>query len=400
VGTHINDIIMPTVQQPRRGATRRVLKAAGLALGAVLVSSQAQGAYAADGAVTAESTCSTMGYIGEVNSETNGDGLCACKLGYSDNQGAGASSPVTSPPLDCKYCAPGYYLKIAKGTTLDNTGFGAVCAEIDQTKLHSTTVNAAPKGAEVADVKNTNVAQAPTSANDGNFCAAGHYGTATGFDGTGCTACPVGGSSVAGSSLVTGCVPDCSSLTVAKDSDGTTPLSAGDGIQLVTSPSTGKLDDCETAPGYYLHVQADDADTAGALEIHKAPANFYARGQQNVVHGIAYPEPASANMVADTSPYVLVSACPTNSNSFAGSSLLDDCACEANFYPSLNACVACASGTTRAGTVSVTGTATCSAAASPTAASPTAASPTAESAGASTPIAVALAAAAAVPLLL
>jgi len=81
-----------------------------------------------------------------------------------------------------------------------------------------------------------------------------------------------------------------------------------------------------------------------------------------------------------------VTACPTNSNSFAGSSLLADCECAANFYPSNNACVTCASGTTRAGTVSVTGTATCSA--------------DADSAGASTPIAVALATAAAVPLLL
>ena len=83
-GTHINEIIMPTVQQPRRGATRRVLKAAGLALGAVLVSSQAQGAYAADGAVTVVSTCNSA--TTQVNSEPNGDGQCACKIGYSDRQ--------------------------------------------------------------------------------------------------------------------------------------------------------------------------------------------------------------------------------------------------------------------------------------------------------------------------
>jgi len=419
VGTQINDIIMSTVQQPRRGATRRVLKAAGLALGAVLVSSQVQGAYAADGDPTAVSSC--FNYVDEVNSEANG-GLCACKIGYSDIQGAGASSPASSPPKDCKYCAPGYYLKTPKSTTLDNTGVGAVCGEIDQTKLHSTTVNAAPKGAEVADVKNQNVAQAPTSANDGNFCAAGHYGTATSFDGTGCTACPFGGSSVAGSSLVTMCIPDCSSLTVAKDSDGTTPLSAGDGIQLVTSPSTGKLDDCETAPGYYLKVKATDADTTGALEIHKTPANFYAPGQQNIVHGTAYPMPASANMVADTSPNALVIACPfggvsdaassavtdcdpdcseTNTNSGAVADGFGTCQCAANYYGSFpvdatggtsaaasTGCTACpAGGTSTAGTASSSGC---------TAPPPT----TADSAGATTPIAVALATAAAVPLLL
>ena len=84
---------------------------------------------------------------------------------------------------------------------------------------------------------------------------------------------------------------------------------------------------------------------------------------------------------ADASP----TPCPENSDSAAGSTELADCECAANFYPSNNACVACATGTTREGTVSVTGTATCS---------------TADSAGATAPIAVALAAAAAVPLLL
>jgi len=414
---------MPTVQQPRRGATRRVLKLAGLVLGAVLVSSQVQGAYAlTDGDPTAATTCPTVGG-NDVNSELQ-NGNCACKIGYSDVQGAGPSAPLSSEPKDCKYCAPGYYLKAPKPTTQDTTGSGAICGEIDQTKLHSTTVIAVNIG---ADVKNVNVAQAPTSDNDGNFCAAGHWGTATKFDGTGCSACPVGGSSVAGSSLVTMCIPDCSSLTVAKDSDGTTPLSAGDGIQLVFPPSTGKLDDCETAPGYYLKVKATDADTAGSLEIHKAPANFYAPGQQNVVHGTAYPMSASANMVADTSPNALVSACPfggvsdagssavtdctpdcseTNTNSGAVADGFDTCQCAANYYGSPEdatggtsaaasaGCTACpAGGTSTAGTASSSG---CTAPPPTTAASPT----TADSAGATTPIAVALATAAAVPLLL
>jgi hypothetical protein len=408
---------MPTVQQPRRGATRRVLKAAGLALGAVLVSSQAQGAYAADGAVTVQSSCGGAG--SHVNSEANGDALCACKPGYSDRQLLEASDPTsTRPQLDCRYCAPGYYLKTPRvlPDTIDTTGHGAVCGEIDQTKLHSTTVNAADIG---SDVKALLSAQAPTSVND---CAAGHYGTATGFDGTGCTACPVGGSSAAGSSAVTGCVPDCSSLTVAKDSDGITTLSAGDGIQLVTSPSTGKLDDCETAPGYYLYLQANDADTAGPLQIHKAPANFYAPGQQNVVTGANYFMMASANMVADSSPNALVSACPFGGVSDAASSAVTDCdpdcsetnadsgavadglgmcQCAANYYGSFPVdamggtsaaasagCTACpAGGTSTAGTASSSGC---------TAPPPT----TADSAGATTPIAVALATAAAVPLLL
>ena len=404
---------MPTVQQPRRGATRRVLKAAGLALGAVLVSSQARGAYAADGAATDLSTCS--GVQDQVNSEPNGDGNCQCKLGYSDRQAFVASDPSPSlPQLDCRYCTPGYYLKTPRTDTQANTGEGAVCGEIDQTKLHSTST------APPADVKTTGSAQAPS--NTKNDCAAGHYGAATSFDGAGCTACPFGGSSDAGSSAVTGCTPDCSSLTVAKDSDGITPLSAGDGIQLVTSPSTGKLDDCETAPGYYLYLQANDADTAGPLQIHKAPANFYAPGQQNVVTGANYFMMASANMVADSSPNALVSACPFGGVSDAASSAVTDCdpdcsetnadsgavadgfgtcQCAANYYGSFpvdamgGTSAAASAGCTAcpAGTVSTEGTTASSGCTAPP---PT----TADSAGATTPIAVALATAAAVPLLL
>jgi len=199
-------------------------------------------------------------------------------------------------------------------------------------------------------------------------------------------------------------------------------LSAGDGIQLVTSPSTGKLDDCETAPGYYLYLQANDADTAGPLQIHKAPANFYAPGQQNVVTGANYFMMASANMVADSSPNALVSACPFGGVSDAASSAVTDCdpdcsetnadsgavadglgmcQCAANYYGSFPVdamggtsaaasagCTACpAGGTSTAGTASSSGC---------TAPPPT----TADSAGATTPIAVALATAAAVPLLL
>ena len=180
--------------------------------------------------------------------------------------------------------------------------------------------------------------------------------------------------------------------------NGQIDATTGGAIQTSSANNGGSatFDICVTAPGHYLYSVAS-ADTAIAgIRIEKAPANYYAPGQQNVVNGAVYNVAATANMAADSSSNALVTACPTNSNSYAGASLLDDCECAANFYPSNNACVACASGTTRAGTVSVTGTATCSAAASPTAASPTAA----ESAGASTPIAVALAAAAAVPLLL
>ena len=290
MGTHINDIIMPTVQQPRRGATRRVLKAAGLALGAVLVSSQAQGAYAADAVATAVSSCDTA--TTQVNSEVY-DGRCECRIGYSDNQGAVASSPSLTTVLDCRHCALGYYLKTASG------GVGSVCAQIDLTKLHSSTVNAANIGANVIT---SSLAQAPTSANDGDFCAAGYYGTATSFGGTGCTACPFGGSSVAGSRAVTDCDPDCS------------------------------------------ETNADSGAVADGFGTCQCAANYYG----------SFPVDAMGGTLAAAS---------------AG-------------------CTACpAGGTSTAGTASSSGC---------TAPPPT----TADSAGATTPIAVALATAAAVPLLL
>ncbi len=128
--------------------------------------------------------------------------------------------------------------------------------------------------------------------------------------------------------------------------------------------------------GYYIATVAFNAatsntDTSG-LVCTQVPANKYFTTTTTTPLEVTTAEAPTA--------------CPNDSTSTAGSTVLADCECAANFYPSSNTCVACASGTTRAGTVSVTGTATCSAAA--------------ESAGASTPTAVALAAAAAVPLLL
>jgi len=188
--------------------------------------------------------------------------------------------------------------------------------------------------------------------------------------------------------------------------NGQTDATTGGAVQpsSATNDGTADFSICVTAPGHYLYSVASAATAIAGIRIEKVPANYYAPGQQNVVNGAVYNVAATANMAADSSSNALVTACPTNSNSFAGSSLLDDCMCAANFYPSNNACVACASGTTRAGTVSVTETVTCSGGAtSPTTADSAggATSPTtADSAGASTPIAVALATAAAVPLLL
>jgi hypothetical protein len=159
------------------------------------------------------------------------------------------------------------------------------------------------------------------------------------------TACPSDSTSTAGSVAIGDCKCDAGYKATT-----TGCASCPDNTDWITAPSIGADTFCEESlAGYYA---------------------VYGNG-------------------ADASP----TACPENSDSAAGSTELADCECAANFYPSNNACVACATGTTREGTVSVTGTATCSGGA-------TSPSATADSAGASTPIAVALATAAAVPLLL
>ena len=139
---------------------------------------------------------------------------------------------------------------------------------------------------------------------------------------------------------------------------------------LVTSPEGSTTSAaCVTKPGVGITTKSD---IDGSVVVGTVTGGNYAPGGA-VLKGSAS---SDDNGIAE---------CPENSDSAAGSTELADCECAANFYPSNNACVACATGTTREGTVSVTGTATCS---------------TADSAGATAPIAVALAAAAAVPLLL
>jgi len=198
--------------------------------------------------------------------------------------------------------------------------------------------------------------------------------------------------------FVTGGTVDCANLWFV---DSTGVLTYGDngngntathsqGLAVNKAGLTGapaSFSDCKVAPGYYLSVVATSASDGDNLKILPTPANFFSAAS-STVEVLTYAstpgtwDGSTATALAGTG----VTKCPDNSNSPAFSTALADCECAANFYPSNNACVACASGTTRAGTVSVTGTATCSGGA--------------DSAGASTPIAVALATAAAVPLLL
>ena len=150
-----------------------------------------------------------------------------------------------------------------------------------------------------------------------------------------------------------------------------------------TDPATA-FEDCKVASGYYLAAGAAGSDDGASLVVKKVPADFYSTVTSTVEVLLYADSPATwdgadASALAGTG----VTKCPANSKSPAGSAQIGDCVCDDGYVAGLGAqqCVS----------FSVTATA---------AATPAAGSPAAESAGASTPIAVALAAAAAVPLLL
>jgi len=185
----------------------------------------------------------------------------------------------------------------------------------------------------------------------------------TAYDNAQLFLCPFGGSSAAGSSALTDCTPDCSDAAFAVD---------------------GSTGNCQCAAGYYGTADGTTTDGTGC--------NACPFGGTTLTAG--------SSALTDCAP----DCATTNTNSGAVANG-GTCECAANYYGSpLDAggvttaaastgCTACSAGTTStAGTTASSGC---------TGASPTAASPTAaDSAGASTPIAVALAAAAAVPLLL
>jgi len=292
--------------------------------------------------------------------------LFLCPFGGSSAAGSSALTDCTPDCSDAAFavdgstgncqCAAGYY-GTADGTTTDGTGCNACPFGGSSDAGSSALTDCAPVCTAAAfDVDGST----------GNcHCAAGYYGTADGTttDGTGCDACPFGGNSAAGSSALTDCAPVCTAA--AFDVDG----------------STGN---CHCAAGYYGTADGTTTDGTGCDACPFGGTTLT----------------AGSSALTDCAP----DCATTNTNSGAVANG-GTCECAANYYGSpLDAggvttaaastgCTACSAGTTStAGTTASSGC---------TGASPTAASPTAaDSAGASTPIAVALAAAAAVPLLL
>jgi len=305
--------------------------------------------------------------------------VCTATFGTNAAANSITSAAGSSAATDC-VTAAGYYVSIAATSSGDDETIAQATAGTyiaGGTQVRGAAVEtptACPFGGNSAAGSSalTDCAPVCTAAafdvdgSTGNcHCAAGYYGTADGTttDGTGCDACPFGGNSAAGSSALTDCAPVCTAA--AFDVDG----------------STGN---CHCAAGYYGTADGTTTDGTGCDACPFGGTTLT----------------AGSSALTDCAP----DCATTNTNSGAVANG-GTCECAANYYGSpLDAggvttaaastgCTACSAGTTStAGTTASSGC---------TGASPTAASPTAaDSAGASTPIAVALAAAAAVPLLL
>jgi len=283
--------------------------------------------------------------------------LCeGVKTGFAGSPGSGTDATITG-------CASGYYISNPADTagSANTNANGLACTEVQAGKYYTT----ATLGLTVSSPESPN-------------------------------ACPYAGTSAAGSTAITDCTPDCSTTNQNSGAEalaGTCVCSAG--TYSSGTVGSGKPDDasnsdaaaaqdgctkcsttfsgataagitsarsstdktaCETAPGYIITSAVGAAD--GSITVAKAAAGKYAAGGTSLVTANA----ATSGTAAETA-----STCAANTYSAAGAA----------------SCTACPTGQT-----SAAGASAC------------AASPTADSAGASTPIAVALAAAAAVPLLL
>jgi len=259
-------------------------------MGAVLALSQVQGAYAV---VTAVSTCGTPG--DNVNSAPLGTGgACACVAGYSNvAPAAGAASPATATTataIDCKYCAPGYYLKTASAATVAAGGVGAECAPIAVAILSNTEYAAANIG---EDVKTINT---PTVVGAGATCAADYYGAPTDYAGTGCNKCPANTAGATGATIAA----------------------------------------CLVEAGYYLSSPGT-ATTAGTVT--KVPAGYFSAVSNTPVTSVTGPlvwdgtdAKLNGEVVGGVTYAHGVRKCPANSNSAAGAIASSGCKVNAGYY--------------------------------------------------------------------
>jgi len=366
---------MKTVQVSRRSTQRRRLLAAG-ALSAVVALSHVD-------SVAASVACAADTFYDGTTASNNGAfditaDCTACPTGTT------AATPGGNAQTWCEGIAAGYYGTIGV-VTGSSTGKHAVVAQC-------------PSGFTSAGITSGGPTTIADCFQDANGIPPGStilYGKSG--DSTNLYRCPTG--TVITANAVTGTASFCSSLA---------PGYAGSAGTAGTTGSHATVTGC--APGYYIATaanfaaQSSNSDASG-LVCTQVQANKYFTTTTSNPLQVTTPEVPTACPFAGTSAAgssALTACTPdcviTNSGSGAVANG-GTCQCAANYYGSpvdtngataaaaSTGCTACSAGTTStAGTTSSSGC--------------TAASPTADSAGASTPIAVALATAAAVPLLL
>ena len=344
---------------------------------------------AADGAATSITACAA----GKYNPYVRSSSCTSCLANTFSAKGATVCTPCpegtasTGGNAFCEDLAAGYYGDVTTTATAHTTatkcpagttsaaqsvaGTGYKCAHIME--MYFGTVGDASSG---ASAKHATVAACPigtisrdrTSAGtyycDGIYF--GYYGIAG--DNSDTTAGVLPGDNRGYHAVVTACP------------EGSTSTST---VATMMAGTVTTINNCVTKPGYYLSTAGVSNIAAGTIT--KVPAGYYAPGGLSVV--LTNVGDISVLSSGDYDGLAYVGKCPANANSEAGAASAAFCVCDAGYAPAYR----------MFGSELVVRECT------PIlgyAASPTAASPTADSAGASTPIAVALAAAAAVPLLL
>jgi len=170
-------------------------------------------------------------------------------------------------------------------------------------------------------------------------CKANFYGAVTNTNNIatgGCTACPFGGTSAAGSTAVTDCTPAAAASSVNVVTVGGTsvcaanyygtPLDTNDATLLVATkgctacPANSEavagsipLSACTVKAGYYIATKATSATDATGLVISAIPANFYGTGGTQATH-------QTTNTITATKV-----ACPFGGTSLAGAGFVEDC---------------------------------------------------------------------------
>jgi hypothetical protein len=272
---------------------------------------------------------------------------CTCVTGYA----AANNDLVGTTALDCVKCVAGYYLSTATGVAAAgvctiapaNTyhpGLGLISASSVETPT------ACPFGGTVAATGTTVITDCMAAdvgsalhKNAGTVrCAAKYYGTPTDTHNQallvaakGCTICPFDGVSTAGSNAVTNCdapnpgtgYTDSAGTTVcATDYYGAPKDAAGAGLAVASQG-------CTACPFGGASTAGSNADITTFDAADPGTAGYADSAGTTVCAADFYGTPTSSSPgVADGG----CTACPTNSESTAGTTTLAGCTVTAGFY--------------------------------------------------------------------